>query len=1205
MKTNAKSRRNLRILVGWVAACAISLVHPTVYGNEFDMPPVNGAEAPFHGGGGHNHIYEINTLYELYQICKDDIEGFHSKIGGGDYQYPSIRDDVNQNMISRASTGVMYFEFLTNEVPKAYAGNMVTFSFYSNIDLNLRQPYDIFVNGKLALTFAANEDGTLNILKSQDNATAEYILVKRDLNKDGVGLFRLTVPVQSVGKGQKAKVKVQGHKKGSNSWFMLAKANDLIENLRMSSQNEASFDIKEKDGMFFVDAPTHFAGKTLQLVSDGKKSKKVVFKAQGEMAKASVKMKAPKDKFKIIYGDASIEFALQNGVVSNKSDIIGKYFYRYNVKQQNGWTATITKLYKPSLFDAYDDFFDRRNEGGTVSVMNSSHQDIAWVDRPEVCIILRDTLVLTPVINDAFSRDDYGFDIEDGLMLREYLNRHPDAQEKITTLLNDKLVSVGASYNCPYEDMYDGEDLVRQFYLGKKWVKKTFGGYDSKVYWNVDVPGKTLQFPQIMKKAGVEYMVISRHAKGMFNWESPDGSSVFTYSPGHYGNDIIELSKELSSQMKYAAEQVTYWKPSFKEGNTITPLLSSQDMIPAVDYSDFIEAWNGFEGVKGEDGKENKVFFPEMELMTADEFMPLARKNATNIETIRGERPNVWVYIHGPAHHDAITASREASKLLPAAEKFLAISNILDGKRMPYPYDEFDTAWQSKIYPDHGWGGHDGDITDDLFKEKLVESRNMGSNLLQRGTGFIASRIKTKEKIGMPVVLFNSLSWERTDPVTVTVNLEKGKAKSLNVVSADKSKITSQLANASFYSDGSLKQADVVFVAKNVPAIGYKTYYVQPSMSGTKNKSTKTPATTYENDFYKITFETAGIGQIYDKELERNLFRNDKLKGGEVFTLYSQGNGAGEFGDIQQPFMKDFDKVSNHDANWEIIHNGDVYTTYRIKQPILHAIVEQDVTLYHELKRVLFETRLLNWSGELYREFRTAFPIAIDDALVTHEVPFGAVRVGLDEIETAGDRYTALAKDVHPRAIMDWLSASDDDMTVTLSSSVAAADWIDPTSDSKETVLQHLLLASRTSCHWEGNEYSQGGDHSYHNILTSNKTGSLDGIRIAEQQNNPIHVQLYPDTSVNATLPETLSFFNVDQDNINVSTVKKAEDSEDLVIRMYDVQGKDASVKLNSFFNLEQLQHLNIIEENPKPVSSMEVPKFGIETYSLKVGKKK
>ena len=89
--------------------------------------------------------------------------------------------------------------------------------------------------------------------------------------------------------------------------------------------------------------------------------------------------------------------------------------------------------------------FENKYEKGLISIMNSSHQDIAWVDRPEACIIMRDTLLLTPIIKDAFARKDYGFDIEDGLMLREYLDRHPDAQEKLTTLLKSQ-ITFGRSY---------------------------------------------------------------------------------------------------------------------------------------------------------------------------------------------------------------------------------------------------------------------------------------------------------------------------------------------------------------------------------------------------------------------------------------------------------------------------------------------------------------------------------------------------------------------------------------------------------------------------------------------------------------------------------------------------------------------------------------------------------------------------------------
>ena len=701
-------------------------------------------------------------------------------------------------------------------------------------------------------------------------------------------------------------------------------------------------------------------------------------------------------------------------------------------------------------------------------------------------------------------------------------------------------------------------------------------------------------------------MVISRHAKGMFHWASPDGSSVFTYSPGHYGNDLLYLSKSMGQKMKYGAEQVLYWAKTFGEGQVQAPLLSSQDMLPAIDYSDFIEAWNGFDSLKDEDGTAQAVFLPDMELMTMDAFMPRAAKKAIRADTIMGERPNVWVYIHGPGHRAALTASREASKLLPAAEKFHAVANLLSPGKWPYPYKKFDEAWQAKIYPDHGWGGHDGDITDNLFQENLVKSRVMGEALLKESTAFIARNIQTDEAQGIPLVLFNSLSWARTDPVTTEVRFAKGQIRNITVLNADGEPVPVQTTHATFHEDGSLESAGITFIAEDIPPVGYATYYLVDAKPTAASCPQAATASAYENAFYRVHFEKGGIGQVYDKVLDKRLFDTGQFKVGDVFTLQSVGNGAGEFGAIQQPELVDFDQVSTHDAAWEVLENGLVYTRYRLQQQVQHAIVQQEATLYHDLKRLYFDTRLRNWSGELFREFRTAFPVAMDGAEIAHEVPFGRVRVGKDEIKTAGERYTPLCKDVHPRAIIDWISATDHEVSVTLSSSVAAADWVSPTAQSGDRpVLQHVLLASRVSCHWAGNEYSQAGHHDFHHVLTSNKAGSLQGQKVAKQKNEPLQVVFNPDRSAKASLPEKLSFFSVDSGNILISAIKKAEDSDHVIVRMYEAAGKDSEARIDSYFKIGPIQRTNIIEEAPKPDGpALKIGKYAIETFSLRIASK-
>ena len=901
------------------------------------------AESAFyHGGNGHGHIQELNINHQLYRICKNDLEGYSEMRSGAEFfTYPSLREDVNVSMIARATTGAMGFEFMTGEVPEAFSSPIATFAFLSNIDLNQREPFDVFLNGQQLMTFQANEDGTLRITSNTKNARADYLLTRRDANGDGIGVFRLTVPGGLLTKGEKARLRFVGHKRNANSWFMIFKADDLIARLHRSVESEAAFEIREREGEIYVEAPAYFAGQSVSLLSDGIQSRSQIFEPKGEVSGAVFGIKPPQEHFAIVCRGTEMELKFENkDGTHTTTDLNGNYIFHYKAYYQQGWRASLAKLYRPEFFEVYSDFFDRKYENGQVAIMNSSHQDIAWVDRPEVCIILRDTLLLRPVLRDAFLRDDYGFDIEDGLMLREYLERHPESKEQLTTLLNRKLISVGATYNCPYEDMYDAEDQVRQLYLGKKWVKKHFGGYDAKVYWNVDVPGKSLQTPQILKKAGVDYMVISRHGKGMFHWASPDGSSVFTYSPGHYGNDLLQLSKSMDQKMKYGAAQIGYWSDYFEGSQVQAPLLSSQDMLPAIDYSDFITAWNDFDALKKEDGTSQSVYLPDMELMTIDEFMPRAEKMATKADTITGERPNVWVYIHGPGHREALTASREASKLLPAAEKFFTIANLLSPERMPYPYREFDEAWQAKIYPDHGWGGHDGDVTDNLFKENLVKAKVMGKGLLRESTAFIARNIRTQREKGIPMVLFNSLSWPRTDPVTTEVRFAKGQYHKAAVFSPEGEELSTQISNEVLYEDGSLKSADLTFVAQAVPATGYATYYLRNEHSTKGLGPQSASESTYENAFYKVDFDRGGITQVKDKALGRDLFDTRQFKVGDVFTLRSVGNGAGEFGDIQQPEMTDYDQVSLHKADWTILENGPVYTRYLLEQQVLHAVVK-------------------------------------------------------------------------------------------------------------------------------------------------------------------------------------------------------------------------------------------------------------------------
>lgn len=297
-------------------------------------------------------------------------------------------------------------------------------------------------------------------------------------------------------------------------------------------------------------------------------------------------------------------------------------------------------------------------------------------------------------------------------------------------------------------------------------------------------------------------------------------------------------------------------------------------------------------------------------------------------------------------------------------------------------------------------------------------------------------------------------------------------------------------------------------------------------------------------------------------------------------------------------YMEGFDKVSDHPAKWEVVDSGPVYTTFKLRQPIRNAVVETKLVVYHNLKKIDFETSLLNWEGVLYREYRFALPLNMKNGQVSYEVPFGVLEVGKDEIAgAAGERYTTNCADVHPRGIENWIGASDDKFGVTLSSSTAVADYVDPTGLAGDALLlQPIMLASRRSCHRKGNEYLQTGNHYFHFSLTSHKPGYENGYKFGRQSNEKLLVVVDPLSIRDALLPEEKSFFSVDAPNISISTIKKSEDDNDYIIRLYEVTGDDTDVTVTVPFSMEKLWKTDMIEENGEEIQS------GGDSFSITVG---
>lgn len=855
--------------------------------------------------------------------------------------------------------------------------------------------------------------------------------------------------------------------------------------------------------------------------------------------------------------------------------------------------------------------FPARFAQGRALAICSSHQDIAWMDTPARCIRQRDEQVITPAL-ELLRRDPSArFVMEDTLALMEYLERHPDRKPEVLALTRSRRLEWGATYNQPYEGLLSGEMLARQLYYGRRWLQKALPGCDARAAWSPDVPGRTLQMPQVLAKAGAPYLMLSRQEPGFFRWRSPDGSSVLAYSPGHYGTAWDRLSGPAPEVARRVAQDAAAVDAA-QAAAGLPPLLGyivSVDASGPRDFGDLVRQWPRVDAGGAATGLPA---VPSFATATAEEMMDQVAAAHPQVRTIQGERPNVWLYIHGPTHHEAISAGRDAARLLPAAEAFSALAGLRLGSAAPYPAKALDAAWRALLYPDHGWGGYYGEITDDLFRAKLTQARDAGRRLLGDATRRLAERVPAAPGVGVPLAVFNTQPWRRSGLLEATVSLPRGAARGLEVRQPGRAPMPAQLLRGTRWPDGSLKRATVAAAVASVPSLGYTSVRLSPARPATTGgHAVGSMPTELLSPHYRVLLAPGGIREVVDLGTGKSLFDTRKWLAGELFTMQSEGNGAGEFDKVQQPTMEQFDRASTHRPVWRVVADGPLFTAVEWDMPrsaeqMRHASFSQRLTLYKALKRIDLETRIRGWDGTPYREFRLAFPTPARRARVAYHVPMGVCEVGKGEIAgAAGERYTQPCAEVRPREVQEWIAAFGDGSSVALTSDVAVWDWADPTPNpAAGALLQPILLASRRSCHGLGNWYLQPGDHSFRFSITSAAGDWRATRRTASDAGAPFVSA--PARGRRGDLPPEMSLCSASGRNVDITAVKRAEEGSGLAVRLCDMEGVGGTVRLELSEPVAEARSANLIEYPGGPLrhaaACVEAPvgAYAIETLLVR-----
>lgn len=878
--------------------------------------------------------------------------------------------------------------------------------------------------------------------------------------------------------------------------------------------------------------------------------------------------------------------------------------------------------------------------GWTVFVLPSSHNDIGWAGTPAEIAEHRATAIIDVVL-DMMERDpDYAFAMEATLYLREYLERRPGSLPRIRRFLEQGRLEWGASFIQPYEGLFPGESLVRQLYWGRGWAARRLG-ITASGYWNVDVEARTAQLPQILAGAGLRYMVLSRNEPGLYWWEAPDGSRVLTLSlmEGSYGRarvmdthslhlSPLEGKHAYGDGPSYSVEGLARelvpllrrWEPFFAEHQLPRIMLIAavaDYSVPDEGLRALIHRWNN----AAERGELDLPSPIRLRFGNVGQYIQALRRESdlAQLPVVRGELPNPWIYIHGPCHHKTIDALRAAGRYLVMAEIAVSAARLVAGVALADAGRRLADAWLAHLYPDHGYGGLHGEGTDEVFRYKEESAWFSARQVTREALAAIARCCAAAPEALRTVVLFNPLSWPRTDWVEVECSFApEEEVRAVRLVDSTGAPVEIQVLHHTSSGAGTLLRVHLGFIARDIPSTGYTVYTLVRSESlagaGPSRLEASIPEDfAWENDALRVRMTRGGLVECNDKARRRTLIAADHYLGGEVIELGSPGHDVGEGErDIDtfdwravrpfQPTASGLERTADRADPLVLHEDGPLRTRVSTTSRFSHCVVRQTFSLYRDLPHIDLQIDILEWAGTHGRELRVLFPIGAPVAGVSYDTPFGTVKVGVDELSGFAE--------LRPREVQSWIYAEHEGIDVTLSSSVVAHDWVDPLGQTKRPVLQAVLLATKRSCHPKGPWYTQMGNHRFTVGITAGAHSIEERTRFGWERQQPCEtVVLQPDEMSTADgVPPRLGILTVEPANVVLTTLKPCEDGEGFIVRCCEIAGRATEARLRLGTNqVAAAWRCNLLEEEDSPgpgvqdgqLLTVPIPAFGVATFKL------
>jgi alpha-mannosidase len=657
--------------------------------------------------------------------------------------------------------------------------------------------------------------------------------------------------------------------------------------------------------------------------------------------------------------------------------------------------------------------------GWTMWMVSHFHYDPVWWNTQgqftESRLVMPDEEGRLPDVRTAFElvqvhldkarKDpDYKFVLAEIDYLKPYLDTHPQDRADLRQLIAERRVEiVGGNYNEPSTNLTNAESTIRNAVYGIGYQRDVAGG-DPRSAWMLDVFGHDPGYPGLMAAAGLTSSAWARgpfHQWGPagaadggvgrmqfpseFEWVSPDGAGLLThYMAHHYGAGWrLHTPADLESAEHEAHEQYRDLARVAATRNVMLPV-GSDHVIPARWVTDIHRSWNA------------KYVWPRFVTAVPSEFFDAVRTGSLLNGAVFSPQTRDMNPVYTGKDVSCIDTKQAQRAIETAVSDAEALSTAAALAGAPYPHASLDKAWRLLAYGAH----HDaitGVESDQVYLD-LVGSWREAWDLAD------AARTTAAAYLGSGLTVVNGLARARDGVARVTVSGGFDGAQWLELRDAAGEPVPALATGVLRDAGGALREATLTFVARDVPALGHRTFTVVPAASSSATDEwLEVDGTVISSAAYQVTADPARGGTVRITDLRAG---TDVLRapGNELVLQeeYAQHPKHGEGPWHLSPRGPGLASGSVPAAVW--VEQCPIGSRLMVRLNLDSLSVTQETLLLSGIERVQFRTHVDGSIGK-DRLLRVRFPAEVPGGLPVYQTAtavigrtFGAVDV--DSAET-------------------------------------------------------------------------------------------------------------------------------------------------------------------------------------------------------------